>query len=212
MRYTKPTYATLWGLKMGIRENGNFVHWNYFIAIEQDLSKISRFIEFTETNFDTYSIELAHLLLAASSEVDVVLKALCNMKNPDKNHHNINDYKETVKSKLSELVDEKVFIRRYGLELVPWTDWNGDDNPLWWGSYNKVKHQRDEYFGEANLKNTLNSIAALSVVVLYYYREVFNQENAHTFRDVVSRLAPETTLIGFDRDYSHVFLVVPQKN
>ena len=56
---------------MGIQVNGNFVHWNYYIALEQDLSKVSRFIEFSEDNFETYSIELAHLLLAASSEVDV---------------------------------------------------------------------------------------------------------------------------------------------
>lgn len=75
---------------MGIQVNGNFVHWNYYIALEQDLSKVSRFIEFSEDNFETYSIELAHLLLAASSEVDVVLKSLCNMKNNQKNHKNIN--------------------------------------------------------------------------------------------------------------------------
>ena len=82
---------------MGIQVNGNFVHWNYYIALEQDLSKVSRFIEFSEANFETYSIELAHLLLAASSEVDVVLKSLCNIKNNQKNHKNINHYAHTFK-------------------------------------------------------------------------------------------------------------------
>ena len=63
---------------MVIKVKENFVHWNYFIALEQDLIKVSRFIEFSQENFNTYSIELAHLLLATSSEIDVVLKALCN--------------------------------------------------------------------------------------------------------------------------------------
>jgi hypothetical protein len=52
----------------------SFIHWNYFLAIESDLENLSRYIEFIDTNFKTYSIELAHLLLASSSEIDVVLK------------------------------------------------------------------------------------------------------------------------------------------
>jgi len=183
---------------VGIQVNGSHVHWNYLIALEQDLEKASRFIEFSESNFNTYSIELAHLLLAASSEVDVVLKALCKLKNPAKDHQNINDYKETIKAELSELVNAKCFINRFGLELKPWSNWNGDDNPIWWRSYNQVKHERGEYFDEANLKNTLNAMAGLSLVVLYYYREVFSQDNAHTFREVIRRLRPETSLIDFN--------------
>ena len=54
---------------MGIQSGRVFLHWNYYIALEQDLAKLSRYIEFAEGNFSTYSIELAHLLLAASSEV-----------------------------------------------------------------------------------------------------------------------------------------------
>ena len=193
---------------MGIQVNGNFVHWNYFIALEQDLAKVSRFIEFSDSNFDTYSIELAHLLLAASSEVDVVLKALCNIKKPAKNHQNINDYKETIKAELPDFINDKAFIHRYGLELQPWTNWNGDGNPIWWHSYNNVKHQRDAHFHEANLKNTLNAVTALSLAVLYYYREVFLQEKDHTFKDVTRRLQPETSLIEFNDSYTFDNLIV----
>ncbi|KQO40965.1 hypothetical protein ASF15_20860 [Pseudomonas sp. Leaf83] len=192
---------------MGIQVNGNFVHWNYYIALEQDLSKVSRFIEFSEDNFETYSIELAHLLLAASSEVDVVLKSLCNMKNNQKNHKNINHYKETIATNLPELIHEKCFIHRYGLELTPWSNWASKENPLWWGSYNNVKHERNSHFHEANLKNTLNSVAALSLVTLYYYREVFSQENAYTFKDVTRRLQPTASLIEFDNNYSYSHLI-----
>lgn len=193
---------------MGIQVNGSHVHWNYLVALEQDLAKVSRFIEFSEANFDTYSIELAHLLLAASSEVDVVLKALCNLKNPEIDHQNINQYRSTVKEHLPNMVAEKCFIHRYGLELEPWSNWVGDENPIWWRSYNKVKHQRNDHFDKANLKNTLNALAALSVAVLYYYKELFSQEEPLEFRDVTRKLKPETSLVEFNEDYVYHHLIV----
>ena len=196
------------GEYMEIQVNGSFVHWNYYIALEQDLSKVSRFIEFSEANFNTYSIELAHLLLAASSEVDVVLKSLCNFKNSGKNHRNINDYRETITAESPSLIDERCFINRYGLELQPWISWGGGENPFWWHSYNNVKHQRDTHFNEANLKNTLNAVAALSLVALYYYREVFSEVNAHTFKDAARRLQPASSLIEFDRGYTHDQVII----
>ena len=193
---------------MVIKVKENFVHWNYFIALEQDLIKVSRFIEFLQENFNTYSIELAHLLLATSSEIDVVLKALCNMKKSEKDHKNINHYKETIGTELPDLINEKTFIPRYGLELQPWTKWNNKDNPLWWGSYNNVKHNRDEHFKEANLKNTLNSVAALSLVVLYYYREIFSEESAHTFKQVTKKLQPKPSLVEFQDGYTYGHLLI----
>ena len=186
---------------MRIQINGSHVHWNYLLALEQDLIKVARFIEFTKDNFNTYSIELAHLLLAASSEVDVVLKALCNIKKPDVNHQTICHYKNTIKAELSGLINDKCYIHRYGLELEPWSIWNGNENPIWWQSYNNVKHQRDKHFSEANLENTLNAMAGLSLVVLYYYRESFAQEMTHTFKEVTRRLQPKTELIEFSDEY-----------
>jgi hypothetical protein len=48
------------------------------------LENVSRYIEFIDANLDTYSIELAHLLLASSSECDVVFKELCALLSPKK--------------------------------------------------------------------------------------------------------------------------------
>ena len=78
----------------------NYLHWNYFIALEQDLLKISRFIEFNKANYKTYSIELSHLLLASSSEVDVVMKALCNLLDTSKKHEKVDHYRATIKDRL----------------------------------------------------------------------------------------------------------------
>src|SRR5258708_13716611 len=52
-------------------------HWNYFLAFDTDLETLSRYVEFHEKNYGCFSLEIARVLLAAASEVDVVAKLLC---------------------------------------------------------------------------------------------------------------------------------------
>lgn len=183
---------------MGIFVTERAIHWNYFLAIEQDLAKISRYIEFTDENFDSFSIELAHLLLASSSEVDVVLKLLCKGHDDGQRCLNINDYKTCVCQNFPSLINEKCFIPRFGLTLTPWSNWSGENNPDWWKSYNNVKHQRDTHFHEANLKNALNSVAALGLVVVQYYQDLFSVENRHLTRDTIKRLGSTPSIMSFN--------------
>lgn len=69
------------------------LHWNYFVALERDLESVSRYIEFNSDNLNVYSIELAHLLFAASSEVDVLAKLLCKRFAPKAKCRNIDEYR-----------------------------------------------------------------------------------------------------------------------
>jgi hypothetical protein len=72
------------------------LHWNYFIALEQDLEKTSRYIEFCNANREVFSIELAHLLFAAASEVDVLAKCICKLIEPKASPRNIDEYKKII--------------------------------------------------------------------------------------------------------------------
>ena len=159
---------------MGIHESTSLLNWSYFLALESDIEKLSRYVEFTNGNFGAYSIEVAHILLAASSEVDVVAKQLCKVLNPESTVSNINNYKDTLKEQLPELETSIVTLPRYGLELVPWSNWQHNKNPNWWHSHTKVKHERDQYFSEANIENVLNSMAGLLLLVLHYYRNTID--------------------------------------
>lgn len=145
------------------------VHWNYYLALEQDLKKISRYIEFCTENEKTYSIELAHILLSASSEIDVVMKLLCKKIKESCKTKNIEDYRKVIKSNLPNFISEEISIPRYNMISKPWQNWTHDKNPEWWKAYNDVKHKRNEYFQEANLKNVINSLGALFLTVIYYY-------------------------------------------
>ena len=197
---------------MGIEVKESLLHWNYFLALESDLAQVSRYIEFDSKNFRTYSIELAHLLLASSSEVDVIAKGICGFLELNSPAENINNYREIINRNLPNFRKEQVFVPRFNLTLMPWSNWRFVQNPrspLWWRSYNKVKHERNEHFAEANLKNVLNSVGGLLITVFYFYKLKFsvNDPNIRE-RDTTHLLMPESEFVRLNESYYYSHLIV----
>ena len=180
-------------------------HWNYFLALERDMEVVTRFVEFNERNFSVYSIELAHLLFAAASEVDVVAKLLCKRVAPNDPCRNIDEYRGTLLRAVPGLPRESVFVPRYGLVLEPWLAWEDDKNPLWWRAYNDVKHQRDVHFQDATLQNALHALGALLLLTINYYAATLPPPDYPTLlpRDVTSQLLPESSLLRLDASHYH---------
>ena len=186
------------------------LHWNYFLALERDMESASRYIEFCESNFSVFSIELAHLLFAAASEVDVVAKLLCEQITPAISPGNINEYKAILLPAVPDLPHAEVFVPRYGLSFRPWSNWGGQQNPVWWQSYNNVKHERDVHFQEATLKNALNALGALLIVIYHYYsRRLATQPTKLLVpKDTTRELEPQSTLLRLREDYYYSHLIV----
>lgn len=148
------------------------------------------------------------MLLAACSEIDVVLKALCRLKVPRRKHWNIGHYQAAVKIYFPELIDEEIKIPRFGLDFAPFKKWTAKSNPVWWRSHNKVKHQRNDHYLEANLENSLNSVSALALVTLYYYREDAKKENTDiSIKAMANILQPESILLRFRDEYYSSYLL-----
>jgi hypothetical protein len=156
---------------MAISSNKTEAHWNYFLAIEDDLERLSRFVEFDRKNFECFSIEISRILLAAAAEVDIVCKLICKKINPESSADNINQYRYEILPAYPTIPDFKVILVKYGLELTPWEKWSDPNGvPVWWTAYNKIKHQRDSEYHRANLKNALNAVSGLFIMVLYLYK------------------------------------------
>jgi len=151
-------------------------HWQYLITLDSDLHKCSRFVDINSQNFRTYSIEFVRILLAAGSEIDVVAKILCNCIDSTKSYGNINEYRDTIIAKFPKFPSMIIDVPQYELQLTPWNEWSQHRNPNWWRAYNDVKHERDNYFADANLENTLNAVAGLFVVVWYLHHEESNRK------------------------------------
>jgi hypothetical protein len=156
---------------MTISRSKTYIHWNYFLALEEDLDRLSRYVDLADGNDSTYSIEIARLFLAASSEVDVVLKQLARKINSSSKADNINKYYTDISIHYTNFIKFEVLLPRYGLSLKPWINWSANTSPCWWQDHNKVKHERNKHFNKANLKNCLNSVAGLFVAVLHLYAE-----------------------------------------
>ena len=147
-------------------------HWNYFLAIEEDLERLSRFVEFDKRNEECFSVEISRILLASAAEVDIVCKLICKKINPSSSAHNIKQYRDEILAAFPSIPSRKVILVKYGIELKPWANWNDPNGiPDWWTAYNKIKHKRDTEYHRANLKNTLNAVSGLFIVVLYLYKE-----------------------------------------
>ena len=192
-----------------IEVSKSLIHWNYFLALEKDLEATSRYIEFIEANFKIYSIELAHLLLASSSEIDVVIKGLCTLIAPVEERKNINDYRAIIRSHLPEFINESIYINRYGISLTPWDNWLGEENPHWWRSYNNVKHERDMYFDQANLENVIRSMGALLITNFHFYKKQYEKDHGNTFEPkvVIDKLQLKSEFIQLDANYYYDVLV-----
>lgn len=188
-----------------LKEGLKLLHWNYFLALESDLERVSRYVEFTEDNYKTYSLEMAHLLLAAGSEVDVVLKGLCQKIRSKEKAENIEQYREILVPKFSKLCDMKIRIPRYSLEIVPLDNWQRNETPYWWKAYNKVKHQRDKYFHLAKLQFTIAAITGLFAAVMHLYKEEAESGSLVPLPKLLT--PPEECIVGFKQSDFGITLV-----
>lgn len=149
-------------------------HWEYFLSIEADLGQCARYVEFTQANYGTYSVEFARIIVAASSEFDAVAKSLCKQINPATNPERITEYFPIITGKYPKFIEYKIHIPRFKLELQPWKTWTSTGAPDWWSKgYNKIKHERDQHFSEANLENAIHATAGLLIGIVYLYDAIY---------------------------------------
>jgi hypothetical protein len=158
---------------MAITQHEINPHLNYFLCLEDDIEKLSRWIEFSVANENTYSIELARLLMTASAETDVIAKQLCKSIDARSRARTVDAYQKKLMEAIPMLPDAMVEMPKYGLSFRPWANWRNENTPPdWWTGNNKVKHHRAEHFNKANLKNVLNSTAGLLVFLLLFHRSL----------------------------------------
>ncbi|WP_125917031.1 hypothetical protein [Hymenobacter coccineus] len=185
--------------------------WSYYLAIESQLENTSRYVEFTQSNSLTYSIEFARILLSAASETDVVLKEFCKILNPTANADKEPQYRKVVQDHYPGMIDEVIHMTRFSIDLQPWSNWGSDNKtPDWWTANNKVKHHRNTDFAKANLKNAMHAVGALHILLVHYYKRLFSITNGSeiSFSDTTSALIPEAKLFTMNDDYYNHFLIV----
>lgn len=164
------------------------IFWKYYISLEKDFISCFDFVELDEINYSTYSTKFAKLILEIGSEIDVVLKKYCRYLDKSFRGSKIDKYHECILKNKKTFSKETVDIYNKNIVLTPWVEWNNKEiNPLWWKIYNQIKHERTtkiEYYDikmEAykfgTLGNTLNALAGLYQILIYFYYDISSKEN-----------------------------------
>jgi len=145
-------------------------HWDYFNALEEDVKQLTRFIQFSEANLKTYSIELAQLLMASTQEIDVLFKQVC-ANNGDQSEKEPGYRNFFINGRYNKIHTIEIRIYRYGLSFKPFEAWANNQTPDWWMANNKVKHERHTHFEQASLGNMLKSLSGLLIANMYFAKE-----------------------------------------
>lgn len=132
-----------------------------------------QYVEPCEKNMEVHSIRFAKILLAAASETDTVLKRLCKVLDRGCCVRSEQGYRsELVLRHGLPFSKVRVVATRYCLEMRPWQNWSAANpkTPYWWTAYNNVKHQLDDCYRDASMRNAFKSLCGLFVALLFLYR------------------------------------------
>ena len=148
--------------------------WNYYMSIEKDLYKTVEYVEPCIENFKTYSQEYAKIINVACAEADVIFKELCMLIDstykPDGKNENIDTYKKIILQRFPQIEETWLSLDRAKIDIYPFKDWSKTGKLSWWKDYQKIKHERKDYYVKANLENAIYSVGALRILELYYMR------------------------------------------
>jgi len=137
-------------------------------AIEKDLRQVFDFIEPDDRNLTTFSTRLYEIFLRASTEFESNCKLILSENGyTSSRDFNMKDYRK---------IDAATKLSKYQIELTIWANaprllkpllpWSSTNGCLcWYQKYNTVKHNRSSEFHLANLKNTVDAVAALFIIL-----------------------------------------------
>lgn len=139
-------------------------------------------------NSETFSNEYIKQYQSICSEIDVILKSICQeLGNTRANKMDIG-YTPTVLGMWPHIIDQKIKFKDF--ELQPFINWKESpcNSPDWWSPYNDVKHERITNYKKANLKNVVNALAGLYILEIYSVKFIGDRDSVRDVPNDISQL------------------------
>ena len=111
--------------------------------LEQRFCETTRYVELTEDNYQTYSLEYVNELQSIGSEIDVLMKILCGFGQNERK--NISDYCPKILEKYPDIIEREVNVETLDDPVIPFKGWDKKEAAKsldWWTAYNDIKHGR----------------------------------------------------------------------
>jgi hypothetical protein len=119
---------------------------------------------------DTDLVKLSVCITRRGCYKNVLSRGTVSVLSTGKEAYNMEAYGKVIHSKIPSLVARIVGIPIYDLSFSPFKDWATKYPPIWWYSYNNVKHHRNTHFKDDNLRNTLLALGALYILIFELLR------------------------------------------
>lgn len=146
-------------------------HWRYFLLLESALNSALQVVEPAPANFNTFGLDFARQLVAASSQFEVVTRLWCKQEAPDCRLNGIGSLYSALRSFRPSFHQAYAAVLWRTEKIHPFEGWESKKPPSWWTAYNKVKHDPARQIQDASLGNVLSSCAALGLVTQEYVGE-----------------------------------------
>ena len=181
-------------------------YWKYYLMLEKRLTDSVEYVEFHKDNFETFSNGYALLLEAIGAELDTVFKEFCGFNMDERK--TIADYAQFVLSNNSYIVNIKIDLREYDIEIQPFKNWNTQQPAqtlFWWSAFTDIKHSRYDNKTKANLENVLNILGALYLIEMLFLKKATDNTTELDVFDETSNLFTlknwTTKAIPFERAF-----------
>jgi hypothetical protein len=167
---------------------------NQISILIESLRRIFQTIQPDIEHYDVYGHSLRNLLILACTEAETQMKGILRDNNIQKlgAYFNTNDY---VALKLILRLDQfSIKMKTYPMLDIfsPFSQWDIEDptkSLTWYDCYNKVKHDREKDFSKATLKNVIDSISAVVILMIAQYGEdlPYWKENVGKYFDIIEK-------------------------
>ena len=137
----------------------------YYRILENEVKMIMEYVDPSIDNMKTYSLRIYQILTSICIEIENNFKGILSANCIDKKE-NMCDYYQVNKFLKLDQYEVEIIGTKDELYLKPFENWHDEYKPLnWYQSYNGVKHYRTNNLKDANLKNLLEAISALSILL-----------------------------------------------
>lgn len=171
------------------------LYWTNYLLIEKEFRESLIYVSLDEINYNTFSSSYLKLMLQLGSEIDNVFQLLSILNNQNDNDK-IKKYYDMVNLHISTLFNQEVKVFNNEISLLkPFENWNENEAPEWWRSYQEIKHNRTEIkngianYKKANLKNILNCLSALFLLLMYTLKKINDDDMKKETYEVFDRLS-----------------------
>lgn len=165
------------------------IHWKYYLLLEEDFLRTTRYVELDQANFDTFSKEYYKIFMSICMESEALMKAISGIGGNA--YSNIGDFGAGILNKYPGITNKEVNVNYTNIILKPYDGWLASaarKTLKWWDAYDDAKHDRVAMDSKANLDNVINALAGLYILEYLYLNEIVDVENEPNVPDELSRL------------------------